>query len=127
MPEGYGTLVARHAAGLPIRLDTPYLELDPDIGIVPGPPDDPADTAARTFAVAVTDVGRVAMQQAVLTGLTTCLAAARPAPTCPLPSERYVPGGSRRAPCVVRACTAIHGCHRWACRTARRRPFRCAG
>ena len=70
----------------PIRLDTPYLELAPDIGIVPGRP------GARSYTVGITTVGRAAMEQAVLAAVRRCLSAASPAPTCPLPTERYVPG-----------------------------------
>lgn len=73
----------------PIRFDTGYLALEPGVGIVPG------ETGARTFTVRLAPAGSAAMQRAVLTAIRGCLAAARPSPTCPLPTERYVPGSLR--------------------------------
>ena len=70
----------------PIRFDTPYLALDPGTGIVPG------ETGARTFTAHLTPAGRAAVQRAVLAAIRGCLAAAQPATTCPLPTERYLPG-----------------------------------
>jgi hypothetical protein len=74
---------------LPVRLDTPYLQLDPDqdyAGL------DPLDQT--TIDIEVSPAGRGAALAAVRANLHRCLAG-RPDPTCPLPSERYVPGSVR--------------------------------
>ncbi|WP_375497753.1 hypothetical protein [uncultured Jatrophihabitans sp.] len=71
----------------PVRLDTPYLALDADIGIVPN------STTARVFAVRVTSAGRAAMRVAVLAAVRRCLL--HPTTTCPLPTERYLPASVR--------------------------------
>ena len=83
-----GTVLAFPGAP-PIRFDTSYLALNPDIGIVPG------STAVRVYTATVTAAGRSAMQDAVVTAVGRCVAAARPAVSCPLPSGRYVPGSVR--------------------------------
>ena len=71
----------------PLRFDSDYLALEPDVGILP------TGTAARVFSVTLTGAGRAAAQGAVLAALRHCLA--RPDPTCPLPAGRYLPGSVR--------------------------------
>jgi hypothetical protein len=71
---------------LPIRLDTPYLKLDPF-------KDNMSFDAVSTTEVGlqVTDAARSAMLREVRSRLRSCLTG--PAdPACPLPDERYVPG-----------------------------------
>lgn len=78
------TLVFPGAA--PITFDTPYLELDPardSIGF--------GSASQLDVAVRVSRKGRVAARAAVGQQLTTCLTT-KPRVTCPLPSDRYVPG-----------------------------------
>lgn len=74
---------------LPIRLDTPYLELDP-------PRDTVRFDVPGTMGVylRVSDAGRAAMVRAVGAALRRCLTRGDD-PGCPLPSERYVPGTIR--------------------------------
>jgi hypothetical protein len=71
---------------LPIRLDTPYVQLDPERSYV-------AFESPTTIGVdvEVSTAGRAAVRQAIRAKLRRCLAAAGD-PTCPLPDERYVPG-----------------------------------
>ncbi|MFN2560817.1 MAG: hypothetical protein ABR571_05935 [Jatrophihabitans sp.] len=74
---------------LPVRLDTPYLQLDPDqdsVGL------DPLDQT--TIDIEVSPAGRSVAIAAVRAKLHRCLAG-RADPTCPLPSERFVPGSVR--------------------------------
>lgn len=71
---------------LPIRLDSPYLQLDPGRDYVA------FDTTGVTSVyVEVTAAGRSAAIAALRTKLRRCLSVGHDA-TCPLPSERYVPG-----------------------------------
>lgn len=74
---------------LPVRLDTRYLQLDPDqdsVGLAP--------VAQTTIDVEISPAGRRAATAVVRADLHRCLAG--PAdPTCPLPSERFVPGSVR--------------------------------
>jgi hypothetical protein len=74
---------------LPITTDTAYLELVPALDYVsfdsPGTVDVP---------VRVSDVGETAVRTAVRTALNRCLAGS-PDLTCPLPTDRYVPGTVR--------------------------------
>lgn len=74
---------------LPIRLDSPYLQLDPDqdyVGLDP--------LGQTSIDIEVSPAGRSAAIAAVRTNLDRCLAG-RADPTCPLPDERYVPGSVR--------------------------------
>jgi hypothetical protein len=71
---------------LPIRFDTPYLQLDP------------AKDQVSFDALSITGVfveasarGRAAVLAAVRRKLTACVSGP-PDPACPLPDERYVPG-----------------------------------
>jgi hypothetical protein len=74
---------------LPLRLDTPYLQLDAFHDTVT------FDALSNTdVAVEVSKAGRDAMLGAVRDSLRSCLEA-RAAPTCPLPNERFVPGSIR--------------------------------
>jgi len=82
-----GTVLAFPGA-VPIRFDTPYLQLA-------------AQTAGVSFArpnagqgrVEVSDAGRAAVGAALDKALRGCLAAGKAAaPMCPLPSSRFVPG-----------------------------------
>jgi hypothetical protein len=71
---------------VPIRLDTPYLALEPGTGYVS------FDSPPAVFVdVKVTSAGRTAMTSAVREKLSRCLTTSRDL-TCPLPSARYVPG-----------------------------------
>ncbi len=70
----------------PISFDTSYLMLEPDVGIVAG------STAARVYSVTVTSAGRAGMRAAVRSAVSACVSATQPATTCPLPTERYLPG-----------------------------------
>jgi hypothetical protein len=71
---------------LPIRTDTPYLQLDPFRDNIT------FDALSSTLVeVEVSDVGRDEMLSAVRARLRACLAG-RAAPSCPLPTERFVPG-----------------------------------
>jgi hypothetical protein len=71
---------------LPIRLDTPYLKLDPFKDAIS------FDTSSVVeVALLVTDGGRSAMERAVRTALRGCVSYPSD-PACPLPNERYVPG-----------------------------------
>jgi hypothetical protein len=74
---------------LPITLDTPYLELDPaqdSVGFGSEPVID--------VAVQISEKGRAAVQAAVGRALQACLSDRRSL-TCPLPSDRFVPGTLR--------------------------------
>ncbi len=71
---------------LPVRLDTPYLKLDPFKDNLSFD----APSSAGVY-LQVTDEGRSAMLRAVRTGLRRCVTRARDL-ACPLPTERYVPG-----------------------------------
>jgi hypothetical protein len=71
---------------LPIRVDTPYLQLDPFQDRVS------FDTLTVTGVyLEVTDAARTAMRAAVQAKLLACLTRPRQY-ACPLPGERYVPG-----------------------------------
>ncbi len=88
---------------LPIRLDTPYLELDPATSAVRL--SDRGDTAVN---VLVSAAGRTAVTAALHSALTACLAGGPSAdPRCPLPSDRYVPGSlhARVDPAALRNLT----------------------
>jgi hypothetical protein len=87
---------------LPIRFDTPYLELDPSVDVVRfGSPQE------MVVAVRPTEAARSAMLAAARGRLQTCVTG-RPDPTCPLPSERYVPGSLHGA--------VVGGLHAWSVR-----------
>lgn len=76
---------------LPLWLDTPYLELDPRSDYVS------FDTSATLeVRVRISDSGRAALRSAIRARLTRCLTGADDL-TCPLPTERYVPGSVRGA------------------------------
>jgi hypothetical protein len=71
---------------LPVGLDTPYLELDPERDRIS------FDALPQTtIYVDVSAAGRNAATAAARAKLLRCLAD-RPDATCPLPNERYVPG-----------------------------------
>ncbi|MCU1657467.1 MAG: hypothetical protein JWO57_2123 [Pseudonocardiales bacterium] len=76
---------------LPIRFDTPYLELDPATsGVRLSGPDQ------TELTVQVSAAGRTAVDSAVAAGVRSCLGGAPHAdPRCPLPSDRSVPGSLR--------------------------------
>jgi hypothetical protein len=76
---------------VPIRFDTPYLELDPATNSVRL-----ADSGPTVLSVAVSQDGQTAMNAAVDAALTSCLAGGPDAdPRCPLPNTRAVPGSLR--------------------------------
>lgn len=74
---------------LPVRADTPYLELAPalDYATFHGP-------STLYLAVRISAAGEAAVETAVHAMLQRCLSGAGAA-TCPLPNERYVPGSLR--------------------------------
>jgi hypothetical protein len=71
---------------LPVRVDTPFLELVPSLDYVRFGTARPAELPVR-----ISDRGEAAVVAAVRTQLHRCLTG-RADPACPLPSERYVPG-----------------------------------
>lgn len=76
---------------VPIKLDTAYLEVDPDTGVVTLSGSN--DTA---ISVVPTDAGRAAARSALEAALAGCVKAGAD-PRCPLPSPRSVPGSVRGA------------------------------
>jgi hypothetical protein len=75
---------------LPITADTPYLELVPSLDYVTFDSPETLDVPVR-----VSDAGQAAVRAAVRSGLDRCLSGTRPDVTCPLPTDRYVPGSMR--------------------------------
>jgi hypothetical protein len=76
---------------VPIRFDTPYLELTPATSAV-----QLSGGTQTALDVEVTTAGRVAMNGAISAALRSCLAGARGVdPRCPLPDARAVPGTLR--------------------------------
>jgi hypothetical protein len=76
---------------VPIKLDTPYLMVDPDSAIITLAGGD--DT---TINVVASDAGRAAAHAALNTALASCVTASADS-RCPLPSARSVPGSVRGA------------------------------
>lgn len=76
---------------LPLRLDTPYLELEPTGDYVSF-----GTTAPVRVPVQLSRAGRAAFRTAIRDGLHRCLTGSDD-PACPLPTERYVPGSVRGA------------------------------
>jgi hypothetical protein len=75
---------------LPITTDTPYLELVPTLDYVS------FDTPATVdVPVRVSAQGQAAVRATVRAALDRCLAGSPPDLTCPLPTDRYVPGTVR--------------------------------
>jgi len=74
---------------LPITADTPYLELVPALDYVSFDSPSTLDVPVR-----VSNVGEAAVRTAVRAALNRCLAGSRDL-TCPLPTDRYVPGTVR--------------------------------
>lgn len=74
---------------LPIRTDTPYLELVPALDYISFDSPTTVDLPVR-----VSNVGEAAVRTAVRTALMRCLAGSTDL-TCPLPTDRYVPGTVR--------------------------------
>ncbi|WAX59254.1 hypothetical protein M6B22_10935 [Jatrophihabitans cynanchi] len=82
-----GTVLAFPGA-VPIRFDTPYLQLVPQSASVSF-----ARPNAGQGRVEVSEAGRKAVGAALEKALRGCLAAGKAAdPVCPLPSDRFVPG-----------------------------------
>jgi hypothetical protein len=77
---------------LPIRFDSPYLQLDPVQDYVSF-----GTGQVVSVAVDITRAARDAVVAALASALRSCLTSQHPDPTCPLPDDRYVPG-SIRAP-----------------------------
>lgn len=75
---------------LPLRFDTPYLELDPGTSSVRL-----SDGTDTPVDVQVSAAGRKAVTAAVRTALAECLGGGSVDPRCPVPSDRYVPGSLR--------------------------------
>lgn len=76
---------------VPIRFDTPYLELDPDRGRVTF-----GAQPSTLVLVRVSDAGRQAVMSWLTEALRACLTSGAD-PGCPQPDERYVPGTLRGA------------------------------
>lgn len=75
---------------LPVAADTPYLELVPTLDYVS------FDTPATVdLAVRVSAAGEAAARTAVRTELQACLDGSARELTCPVPTDRYVPGTIR--------------------------------
>jgi hypothetical protein len=71
----------------PVRLDTPYLQVDPGTSVLAL-----SSSEDTSLGVIVTDAGRVAARAALATALQACVTRDADAdPTCPLPA-RAVPG-----------------------------------
>lgn len=74
---------------LPVRVDTPYLEIVPSLGYVTF-----GRTRPHELPVRISEAGERAVRDTVRAELTRCLTGA-PDPACPQPDERYVPGSVR--------------------------------
>jgi hypothetical protein len=75
---------------LPIRFDTPYLQLDPVADNVT------LESLSTTYVhVELTGAGRAAMVSAVRAGIQQCVQGGAANAACPLPDERYVPHSVR--------------------------------
>lgn len=72
---------------LPIRLDTPYLQLSSGSGSVSF-----ATGTVTNVTVDVSAAGRAAVATALQAKLHGCFAAAKPDPLCPVPNDQIVPG-----------------------------------
>ena len=92
VPDGS---VLMFPGALPIRFDSPYLQLDPVQDYVSF-----GTGSVASVAVAVSQAGHAAVISALTTALQACLTAATVDPRCPLPDDRYVPG-TIRAPMPV--------------------------
>lgn len=76
---------------VPLRFDTPYLELTPATSAI-----ELSGGAQTALDVEVTTAGRAAMNGAISAALRSCLTGAHGAdPRCPLPDARAVPGTLR--------------------------------
>ena len=71
---------------LPVRVDTPYLELVASLDYVTF-----GRTRGSELPVRISEAGEQAVRNAVHADLKRCLTGA-PDPVCPLPGERFVPG-----------------------------------
>jgi hypothetical protein len=74
---------------LPITTDTPYLELVPTLDYVSFGRSDAVDVPVR-----VSPAGQAAVRTEIQAALSRCLTGSAD-PTCPLPTDRYVPGSMR--------------------------------
>ena len=72
---------------LPIRLDTPYLQLSAGSNSVSF-----GSATVTDVTVEVSQAGRGAVATALQTKLHDCFAAAKPDPLCPVPNDQIVPG-----------------------------------
>jgi len=87
---------------LPIRVDTPYLELDPSTDRL-----DLDSLSAIDVQLNVTEAARTAFAHAVVEQVRQCVQVAM-SPGCPLPDERYVPGSIHGTPAGgVRATNTV--------------------
>lgn len=75
---------------LPVRVDTPYLRMEPRSPAVRF-----GAGATSELALQLTTAARAALTRAVITGLRGCVSGGSAAPGCPLPSSRVVPGSLR--------------------------------
>ena len=72
---------------LPIRLDTPYLQLSSGTGSISF-----ATGATADVDVEVSSAGRAAVAAALQSKLHDCFTSAKPDPRCPVPNDQIVPG-----------------------------------
>jgi hypothetical protein len=88
IPEG---TVLMFPGAVPIRFDSPYLELDPATAAVSF-----ASPASTEVTARVSDAGRTAVAGALVKMLGRCLTAGpRAGANCPAPASNYVPGSLR--------------------------------
>jgi hypothetical protein len=74
---------------VPVRFDTPYLDVGPSAGVRIGA------SSVAVVRPSVSTAGRLAVVAAVSAALRRCLGAHGASPACPVPPGRFVPGGLR--------------------------------
>lgn len=72
---------------LPLRVDTPYLQVDPSTSAVQF-----AGRSTTDISLEPTALARTELTSALTRKITACVSGAKAAVTCPLPSSRFVPG-----------------------------------
>jgi hypothetical protein len=93
VPDG---TVLMFPGAVPVSFDTAYLQLAPGTDTVALNSAAPGGLATTNLTVQVSAAGRGTVLAAVTSALRACLARGASAdPTCPLPSDRYVPGSLR--------------------------------
>jgi hypothetical protein len=84
VPDGTALLFP---GALPVRIDTPYLQLDPTTAAVQF-----AGDATTDLSIEPTTAARATLVHALTAKLTACVSGANATASCPLPSSRFVPG-----------------------------------